>query len=451
MCASARADAAGQRRRGVVRMGMTDHTSPITRRRALLGLGGGAAAGLSAAWPALAEPGKRTLTLRASGDARRPSLAVSDPQPLRRGEEVLVRFDNGLDRPALLTFRGLDGESAAEPLVARQPVAPGGSDSFALKLRSAGTLLADLRLIDGGTPMPMLPLIVTETQPPQIDGDEIVLIDEARTGPDGKPLAPGDEAADAPAVFSVNGKPSADIPVRTNGRFRLRFINGCQRDVIAIKIDDHDVRVMALDSQPAEPFPARNGALVIPPGSRIDAFVDATRSPGSRAAITLHDGIKPAAIGSLVYSGEAPLRTAPLPPPSALPDSGLPAQLPFESALRVDLPLGALASAQMGWFAPAKFVPATGPALQVKRGRTVVLALNNRATMPVIFRLRGHHFRLLDRLDDGWKPFWLDTLAVEAGRTQRIAFAAEHAGLWLMEAFAAKWSAPLLLRSYLVN
>ena len=34
---------------------------------------------------------------------------------------------------------------------------------------------------------------------------------------------------------------------------------------------------MALDGQPAEPFPARNGALVLAPGGRVDAFVDVTR------------------------------------------------------------------------------------------------------------------------------------------------------------------------------
>ena len=56
----------------------------------------------------------------------------------------------------------------------------------------------------------------------------------------------------------------------------------------------------------------------------------------------------------------------------------------------------------------------------------MVLALTNRADLAAVFHLHGHHFRLLDRLDDGWKPFWLDTLAIEAGQTQRIAFAAEY-------------------------
>ena len=63
----------------------------------------------------------------------------------------------------------------------------------------------------------------------------------------------------------------------------------------------------------------------------------------------------------------------------------------------------------------------------------MVLALTNRAAIATVFHLHGHHFRLLDRLDDGWKPFWLDTLAIEPGQTQRIAFAAEYAGRWLIE------------------
>ena len=67
-----------------------------------------------------------------------------------------------------------------------------------------------------------------------------------------------------------------------------------------------------------------------------------------------------------------------------------------------------------------------------------MLALTNRATIPTVFHLHGHHFRLLDRLDDGWKPFWLDTLVIDAGQTQRIAFAAEYKGSFLLEAMACR-------------
>jgi FtsP/CotA-like multicopper oxidase with cupredoxin domain len=81
----------------------------------------------------------------------------------------------------------------------------------------------------------------------------------------------------------------------------------------------------------------------------------------------------------------------------------------------------------------------------------VVLALTNRADTPTVLHLHGHHFRLLDRLDDGWKPFWLDTLMIDARQTQRVAFAAEHVGRWLIESVAADWAAPRLVRWYSVE
>ena len=97
---------------------------------------------------------------------------------------------------------------------------------------------------------------------------------------------------------------------------------------------------MALDSQPAEPFPARNGALVLAPGGRADAFIDATAAPGSASPILLHDGKEARPIARLVVSKEPPLRDAPCPPPPPLPSNGLPAQLDLKSALRFDLTLG---------------------------------------------------------------------------------------------------------------
>jgi FtsP/CotA-like multicopper oxidase with cupredoxin domain len=101
--------------------------------------------------------------------------------------------------------------------------------------------------------------------------------------------------------------------------------------------------------------------------------------------------------------------------------------------------------------APDTFKATTPPAFRVKAGRAVVLSLINRAQMTSIFHLHGHHFRHLDRLDDGWKPFWLDTIAIDAGQTQRIAFAAEFAGRFLLEAVEANWKAPRRLRWYSVD
>ena len=41
-------------------------------------------------------------------------------------------------------------------------------------------------------------------------------------------------------------------------------------------------------------------------------------------------------------------------------------------------------------------------------------------------------FRLLHALDDGWEPYFLDTVLVPEDRTVRIAFVADTPGRWLL-------------------
>ena len=45
----------------------------------------------------------------------------------------------------------------------------------------------------------------------------------------------------------------------------------------------------------------------------------------------------------------------------------------------------------------------------------------------------------------------LDTLMLDKGQTQRIAFAAEYDGRWLMESTGLSWAAPKLVRNYDVS
>src|SRR5260370_242672 len=147
-------------------------------------------------------------------------------------------------------------------------------------------------------------MLVGESAPISVDRDEVLLIEDWRLRPGGTAIPPGIAPKDAATVYTINGRASLDIPARTHERLRLRIINGCQRNVIAIKIEGHEVRVMALDGQPAEPFPARNGAVVLAPGARADAFIDASLLPGSASSILLHDGKEARPIARLVASKE---------------------------------------------------------------------------------------------------------------------------------------------------
>lgn len=430
------------------------------RRELMAGLG---AAMVGPALPSMAAAEPRPgLALQARADtiALRPgqpdtpiwSLGAATDGSLRfkRGDVLEVRLANDTTAPVALDWRGIDGVAAAEPLLAQAALPPQGRQSLTIPLRHAGTFMCDLRLLgDGeGRPSAARALIVAENEPVAVDRDEILLFEDWRLRPDGTAIAPGTDPNGTTPVTTVNRQRTLDIPARLHERLRLRFINGFQRNVIAIKIENNDVQVMALDGQPSEPFPARNGALVIAPGGRVDAFIDAAMAPGAASSILLHDGTEARPIARLVGSREPPVRAAPLAAAPPLPSNGLPERLDLKNALRVDLPLS---GPQAGWAPPSSFAASTAPAFKTKAGRVVVLALTNPAGKATVFHLHGHHFRLLDRLDDGWKPFWLDTLAVEPGQTQRIAFAADTPGRWLLEAAAADWAAPRLLRWYAVE
>jgi FtsP/CotA-like multicopper oxidase with cupredoxin domain len=438
---------------------MADRIFPLNRRELMAGLG---AAALGPAIPQMAvAQGRPSVILRANagiaairqGGPETPIWSLGAPTSdlsLKRGGTLEITLLNDLPVSTVLNWHGIDGVPTAEPLAAQTPLAPGAKQTFAIPLRHAGTLMYDLRLLGDGQarPSPARALIVGESEPVTVDRDEVFLIEDWRLHPDGTAVAPGIDPKDTTPVTTINGLTTLDIPVRANERLRFRFVNGCQRSVIAVKIEGHEVRVMAIDGQPTEPFIARNGAVVLALGTRVDVFIDATAPPGSISSILLHDGKEARPIARLIVSNEPAIRNAPLPPAPPLPSNGLPAQLDLKNAVRADLTLG---GSQADWVTPPNFAKSAVPAFRAKAARTVVLALTNRAEIAAVFHLHGHHFRLLDRLDDGWKPFWLDTLAVEPGQTQRIAFSAEYAGRWLIETVAADWAAPRLVRWYSVE
>ena len=443
---------------------MTNQVFSPSRRVLLAGLGGVAlASGLRlpafAQGKALAQAGAAlslrarpaTVTLGAGlPQSQIWALEAANAGPLRFAKgDLAVTLSNELPAPIVLNWLGIDGAQAASALTGQAPVPPGGRTSFALVLRQPGTFLVNGQLLGeaSGRPTATRALIVEDSPPVAVDRDEVLLIEEWRQKADGSAIAPGTNPDGTTVAYTINGQPNLDITAKANERLRLRFINGCARSPLGLRIENHDVRVMAIDGAPAEPFAARDGQLVLAPGSRIDAFLDATRAPGTVSQVILHDGTAPRTIARLVMSNDAPVRAAPLPPAAALPSTNLPARLDLQGALRTDLSLDPNAQ----WIAPSKFDAATAPTYRAKRGRTVVMAITNPTAAPMVFRLHGHHFRLLDRLDDGWKPFWLDTLMMDKGQTQRIAFAAEHAGRWLMESTGLNWAAPKLVRCYDVS
>ncbi|TAK50005.1 MAG: copper oxidase [Xanthobacteraceae bacterium] len=432
---------------------------PLTRRMVMGGLGAAAlACGLPAlaAAPRMLEARPAEVRLRGPGEPATTiwSFDGVTPGPTLRvntGETLDLALANRLPGAIAFAWHGLPLPPAGLPLTGREPLPPGSDLTLNLTPRQAGTFLYHARLIDDGAtlPLPAGALIVDEATPPATERDELLLIEDWRLDADGRALPPGRPLPQGTqTLFTVNGTAAQDIAVRAGDRLRLRLVNGCARALIAVMVERHDVRVIALDGQPAEPFPARNGRLLLAPGGRADVIIDASGAAASSAAIILHDGVAPRTIARLVYDAE-PGKAVRADPPPPLPGNGLPARLDLKGALRIEASFDGLPNA--GWMPPGRLGADDAPLFRARRGRAVVLAFTNRGSGLAVLHLHGHHFRLLDRLDDGWKPFWLDTVAVDGGSTIRIALAAGTPGPWLIEAFAADWAQPRLARWFAVE
>jgi FtsP/CotA-like multicopper oxidase with cupredoxin domain len=342
---------------------------------------------------------------------------------VRRGEEVRVRLTNGLPESTTIHWHGVRVPNPMDgvPHLTQPPVAPGASFDYRFPARDAGTFwyrpdpLASGQLARGLAGA----LIVDEAEPVTVDRDVVLVIDDWRLGDEGSPG--GDR-------LTANAQSPFDIAVKANERLRLRLINASARG-LAVRFGRHAATVVAIDGQPAEPFVARDGVIALAPGNRCDVMTDATLAPGTQAPILADDGRHAVAVARLVYEAAAPVRSAPLPAPAPLPDNPLPARMDFRGAHRLDLPVEDGGPVRVWPLSAASTAPGP-PLFSVRRGRTVMLAFPNRTAAAATMHLHGHAFRLLDNLDDGWKPYWHDTLVLVPQRTARIAFVADNPGKW---------------------
>ena len=381
---------------------MTDQSlaPDVTRRNWLAGAAFGGAAAVLPAW------GWAQTAAQTAPDGFQALHANGPGHTLRliRGEEVRVRLFNDTTEPAAIHWHGVRLPNGADGILGlTQPaIAPGGAFDYRFVAPDAGTFWYRPALASTGQRLrgPSGPLIVSETPPLDIDRE---------------------------AVVFVNALPNAGtterLSVQTNQRLRFRIINAMLAP-IRLRLEKHRAMVMAIDGQPAEPFAARDGRMMLGSGNRIDLFVDAALAAGDHAALLVDTASGEAPLLQLVYEGAA-ARAAPLPELKSLPPNPLPERMDFRGALRAEVPLDTLPVGQ------------GAPLFRTKRGRTVMLALVNKTAALQMVHLHGHSVRLLDKLDDGWKPFWLDTVAVPPQETARVAFVADNPGKWLIETQSA--------------
>ncbi|KAA5598946.1 multicopper oxidase family protein [Blastochloris sulfoviridis] len=393
------------------------------------------------------------------GQAPGPILRV------RRGGEVWVRAENGLDQPTAIHWHGirLTNPMDGVPPLTQAAIPPGGAFDYRFACPDAGTFWYHAF---AGTPEQLGrglagALIVEEETPIAVDQDIVLLLqdwrlddgsaadpapgavkdDEAKDGEAKNAQAKEAEAKEADARHAtVNGRPAADIAVKGHDRIRLRLINAAAWRIAALAFEGGLRPVLvAVDGQPSEAFELGRPRVALPPGGRVDLIVDmppAVADPAaSPPAIRLHGYGTDSVLATFRVDPGPPRRPEPPGAVAPLPDNPLPRHIELKGAHRLDLAMDGGSqppAAGSPWTFRGGDGPAGPPLFRVARGRTVVLALVNKTPLPHAVHIHGHHVRLLDSLDDGWKPWWHDTLLVPEAKTARIAFIADNPGKWLL-------------------
>lgn len=341
------------------------------------------------------------------------------------GEQFSLQFQNRLGEQTAVSFGGypVPAGMLGIPGFAGDAVAQNASTDIRFPLAESGTYLYGP--FDAGQAARGLAgaLVVEEASPPEADRDLVLVIQDWRLAPDQR------------IHLTVNGSPAARLAARAGERVRLRIVNATRGLFLPLKLDDHPCWIIAIDGRPAEPFPPSEGRLLMAPGSRVDVLVDMVKPPGAQLALALEmaDGEVP--LAAIAYGNDAALRATPLPAPRALPMANGAAQPKLAGAEQLKLEFGD--------------EPATGflpeALASVAPGRTIVATITNRSTSTASVHLYAHAARLLDTLDDGWKPWWHDTVGVAAGKTIRLAFIARAPGRWPLIARRGGDGVPLAL------
>ncbi len=435
-----------------------------TRRVVCLGLAAAvlhpvrAAASEADGWITL-QATRRSLKLRPDAASEADLFTFGDRAPgpairVKGGEPLRLRLRNGLDRPVSFHLHGWRGPQAQDGVggLTEEPIPPGGSRDLAVNDPTPGTYLLRPIVLGGSAELAERGLsamvIVEERKPPAVDREEELVIDDWRLSPEGG-LAPfGDvtEAATGGRLgnwLTVNGAPlPRRVEAPPGARVRLRLVNAANARIMPIRFEGLKAYVAAIDSIPTDTFEPLRATLPFPPGRRYDLVVELPSDAGATGSVVAAVG-PGVPLATFAVAGTAASARAPLAGIAERPN--LPPEIRLQNAVRRDLAIAGGAQRQPDgaaryngdpkriWSINGAFgTPGMPPLISVARGTPVTLAITNNTPGVQALHLHGHAVRLLHNLDDGWEPYWIDTLQIPEGRTSRIAFIADNPGRWLL-------------------
>jgi FtsP/CotA-like multicopper oxidase with cupredoxin domain len=387
------------------------------------------------------------------------------PGPLLRvklGQEIKARLVNRLDQPMALHWRGMrianeiDGAAG----LVQKFVAPGETRDFRFTPPDAGTYLYQplIQFRSGeqlGRGLYGV-VIVDDAKPLPADAELVLVLSDWRLDAKAQIVGDFDNPADAlrqgryGAVTSVNSvEKTAPLAYPPGSRLRLRLVSAANARIMALFFDGATPTIIAVDGQVCDPFEPVRHTIPIGPGARFDVLLDLPPQEGAKIRLILRGETELPDATVLEFLTQGPAKKAAPPLPLRAENPLLPAEVRLQGAKRLDLVI------EGGWqkTTPAGFKPkgeelrrlwringraSSGldgaPLFSVKKGQVVTLGLVNASLFPLVIHVQGHVVRLLHDLDDGWDPYWRDSVIAPEHKTKHIAFVADNPGKWLIMA-----------------
>jgi FtsP/CotA-like multicopper oxidase with cupredoxin domain len=396
------------------------------------------------------------------GDAPFPVFRIG------QGQNLAVDLENRLKEHTSIHWHGVRVANAMDgvPYVTQMPVEPGETFSYRFAPPDTGTYFFHPHCNTTeqlGRGLSGIVVVEGDEEEP-FDDDIVCLIKDWRLAKDGSflPFLTVEGAGRAGSfgtLRTVNGVPAPEINVAAAADVRLRLINGDSSRVGEIGLMGAEASIIAIDGNPIVPFPLESWRLG--PAMRLDL---ALRTPdeGGRAQIVDFFAAEPVVLATLVAEG-APkrrgafepraLKSQMLPEPdlsrarmhqlklsesaaatdySALPPIVLP------DGRKIDVLDSLCSTSRTLWAIDGRTWPQTGhehlppPLMELKRGETALIELQNTTPHVHPMHLHGHSFKVLGTSKLKRPVHWADTVLVMPDERVQIAFVADNPGNWMI-------------------
>lgn len=387
-------------------------------------------------------------------DGRVPGPVIRAAQ----GGRVSLRFVNDLPQGSSVHWHGLRIDNAMDGVSGlTQEAVPGGSGfDYDFTAPDAGTFWyhAHNRSVEQVARGLYGALIVDEPEAPDVDRDEVLVLDDWLLDPETVQVFNGFDAPHERShagrrgnFITTNGQSGLSLAVRRNERLRLRLVNAANARVFRLGLSGLAGWVVALDGMPLAAPEEFGDTLFLGPGQRADLFVDVTAESGSEAhLVAFEDG---EGLSQVAFRVESSAAGRSRPAPAALPPNPNMEVAGLEDARRLRLLIegGAMGRMEAAVLDGARksfrelidenqfwaFNGVVGmtetPLAALALGETARLDITNDTAFPHAMHLHGMHFREVSA-DGGLGPL-RDTSLLFGGERREIAFAAHNPGKWL--------------------